>query len=128
MVHPLMFHRCSPVFASFDLLWLNGKDLRGVPLVERKKRLRQVAPAESPCVLHVDFIRDKGKELFQLACERDLEGVVGKWAQGTYQDAGRSTSWGKVKNASYTQVEGRGEPFEGKGQPSRVFNPALVLR
>jgi bifunctional non-homologous end joining protein LigD len=77
-------------------------------LVERKKPLRGIVPVESACLLHVDFIPEKGKELFQLACEQDLEGVVGKWAQGRYQDDGRSTSWVKIKNPSYSQAEERG--------------------
>jgi len=66
------------VFAAFDVVWVNGKDLRGVPLIERKKKLRGIVPLESACVLHVDYLPEKGKELFDLACERDLEGICGK--------------------------------------------------
>jgi len=123
----LLFRRESPIFAAFDLLWINGEDLRSLPLMERK-RLRQVVPVESPSVLHVDYLPEKGKELFQLACENDLEGVVGKWAKGSYQSDGRSTSWVKVKNASYSQAEGRAELFEGKGRGRRPKAAALILR
>jgi ATP-dependent DNA ligase len=75
----------------------------------------------------VDFLPEKGKELFELACERDLEGVVGKWAQGIYQDDGRSTSWVKVKNPNYSQVEGRAQLLDGKVRAQRSRPPQLNL-
>ncbi|HSK11068.1 MAG TPA: hypothetical protein VK911_15910, partial [Vicinamibacterales bacterium] len=40
LFNPLLFCRRRPVFAVFDLLWVNGEDLRGLPLIERKARLR----------------------------------------------------------------------------------------
>jgi bifunctional non-homologous end joining protein LigD len=125
---PLLFRRCSPVFAAFDILWLNGKDLRELPLVERKQRLQHMVPAASAHVMYVDFIKEKGQELFALACDKDLEGIVGKWASGSYQSDGRSTSWVKIKNPSYSQVEGRADLFEAKGRASRTRKPTLFLR
>ena len=50
-----------------------------------------------------------------LACEQHLEDAVGKWTAGVYTTNGRTTSWIKVKNASYRQAERRGEFFEGRG-------------
>lgn len=128
LFNPLLFRRCSPIFAAFDLLWVNGQDLRELPLIERRARLRAVVPPVSPHVLHVDYLPEKGKELFALACEKDLEGIVGKWAQGTYQIDGRSTSWVKIKNPSYSQSEGRAELFEGKGRAGKPRPPELLLR
>jgi len=124
----LLFRRQTPVYAAFDIVWVNGQDLRDRPLVERKTRLRAILPLESPHLLHVDHLREKGQELFALACENDLEGVVGKWAQGTYQSDGRTTSWVKVKNRTYSQAEGRAELFEGEraGRP-RARPPELRL-
>ena len=49
-----------------------------------------------------------------LACARDLEGIVGKWAGGTYR-SGPCTSWIKVKNPTYTQIQDRHEFFERRG-------------
>jgi hypothetical protein len=61
----------------------------------------------------------------------DLGGVVGKYADGIYQSGGASTSWVKVKNREYSQIEGRRELFETRpdGPTSRaVFvRPRLVL-
>jgi hypothetical protein len=41
-----MFHHGDPFFYAFDLLWLNGEDLRGLPLVERKKHLKNLVARE----------------------------------------------------------------------------------
>lgn len=76
-------------------------------------------------------MRSAGAILFRLACERDLEGIVAKWAHGTYQTDGCSTSWLKIKNAHYSQMEGRRELFDTRRQRqtrgSKASVPALVL-
>ena len=123
----LLFRRQTPVYAAFDIVWVNGQDLRDRPLVDHKARLRAILPVESPHLLHVDYLPEKGQELFALACEQDLEGVVGKWGQGTYQTDGRGTSWVKVKNPGYSQAEGRAELFEGRGRAQRAVVPKLLL-
>jgi bifunctional non-homologous end joining protein LigD len=128
LFNTLLFRRGNPVFAVFDLLWLNGNDLCELPLIERKQQLRQIVRAGVRHVLHVDYLPEKGKELFALACEQDLEGVVGKWVQGGYQSDGRSTSWVKIKNPSYSQAEGRAELFEGRGRKKRARAPQILLR
>ena len=124
----LLFRRCNPVFAVFDVVWSRGRDLRALPLMERKAVLRKLVPTTSAIILHVDFILEKGKELFHLASGRDLEGVVGKWVEGTYQCDSRSTSWVKVKNGAYSQIEGRADLFERKRGARRLSTPELALR
>ena len=52
-------------------------------------------------LMFLDAIRVRGTCLYELACERDLEGIVAKWACGTYQCDGRGTSWLKIKNPGY---------------------------
>jgi bifunctional non-homologous end joining protein LigD len=111
---PLLFRRGDPVFAAFDILWLNGKDLRAKPLVQRKRQLARVVPSCGDHLFRVDPMEGRGAEFFALACQQDLEGVVGKWAAGVYT-AGKTTSWVKVKNPDYSQEEGRGELFERRG-------------
>jgi hypothetical protein len=63
--------------------------------------------------------------------EHDLEGIVGKWAAGPYICDGQSTSWVrvKVKNPNYSQMDGRRELFEqrGNGGNSRRSLPRLML-
>jgi ATP-dependent DNA ligase len=46
--HELLFRRGQPWFCAFDLLHLNGEDLRNLPLIERKRALRKVVPNSSP--------------------------------------------------------------------------------
>ena len=107
----LMFRREWPFFYAFDLLMLNGRDLRALPLTVRKARLARITPKVESRVLFLDSIAERGCDLFRVACERDLEGIVGKWANGMYQSDGRRTSWVKIKNRAYTQMEGRHELF-----------------
>jgi hypothetical protein len=69
-----------------------------------------------------------------LACERELEGIVAKWANGSYQCDGGGTSWLKIKNPNYSQAEGRHELLESRRRPAlpsrrvKALPPALALR
>ena len=62
---------------------------------------------------------------------RDLEGIVGKWAHGTYRTDGRATSWLKIKNSEYSQMRDRHELFAARGADTRrgrtPLRPDLVL-
>ena len=58
-------------------------------------------------VLFLDCIAERGRDLFRVACERDLEGIVAKWARGTYQTDTSRTSWLKIKNPEGPEMEGR---------------------
>ena len=104
----LLSRKREPIFNAFDLLWLDGKDLRQMPLVERKKRLaRLVRAAKCPRLLYAQHIEQHGKGFFAEICARDLEGIVAKRKLGIYKDDGNS--WLKVKNRTYSQAEGRHE-------------------
>src|SRR5262249_44629142 len=63
-----------PYFAAFDILWLDGEDLRTLPLIERKKRLAAIVPAAPAFLFYVDHIEEKGRALFEAICAKDLEG------------------------------------------------------
>ena len=54
--YDLMKRQCRAVYYAFDILWLNGRDLRDLPLVERKKILRSVIPRKSTCVGYVGYV------------------------------------------------------------------------
>jgi ATP-dependent DNA ligase len=96
------------------LIALHGEDLRYLPLTERKHRLKRIMPRVEGRLRFVDHVEGRGVDLFRVACERDLEGIVGKWRLGRYCGDGRTTSWVKVKNPDYSQMEGRHELFEGR--------------
>jgi bifunctional non-homologous end joining protein LigD len=72
--YELLRRRGQPVFYVFDLLWLDGEDLRERPLIERKQVLRSLVPEQSSSLLYADHIEQHGVEFFRLTCDRDLEG------------------------------------------------------
>jgi bifunctional non-homologous end joining protein LigD len=82
------------VFFAFDLLYLDGRDLRGLPLHERKQRLASVV-IPSPA-LRVSESFDDGVALLAAARAQGLEGIVAKRAASFYESA-RSRDWVKVK-------------------------------
>ena len=106
----LLFHRGEPCYVVFDLLWLDGGDLRYLPLIDRKQRLRSLIPSRGERLLYCDHVEHHGERLFQLACEQDLEGIVAKRKFDPYLE--RHTSWLKIRNRSYSQWVGREELFE----------------
>jgi bifunctional non-homologous end joining protein LigD len=86
----LMQRKCQPVYYAFDLLWLDGNDLRELPLVERKKILRSILPRKSSWIGYVSFIgHTRAKRLFELVKAKDLEGLVAKRKDGKYAPAVR---------------------------------------
>jgi bifunctional non-homologous end joining protein LigD len=108
----LMFRRGELFFLAFDAVYLDGEDLRFLPLIERKRRLQAVVPGrdESSRLRYHSHVERHGRALYQLACERDLEGIVAKHRNGLY-DTSRP-AWIKIKNPDYSQKEGRKELFE----------------
>ena len=100
-------------YVAFDILWLNGADLRSLPLRERRRRLRGILPKGSPIVSEALSVAGRGRELFELMCINDLEGVVAKRRVDPYDSRIR---WLKIKNPDYSQKEGRGDLFNGPRQ------------
>jgi bifunctional non-homologous end joining protein LigD len=84
------------VYFAFDLLHLDGWDLRNVALVERKEVLRRLLEKAPPALRFSDHVRGKGPEFFETAREAGLEGVVSKKANAPYRE-GRGGDWRKAK-------------------------------
>src|SRR5262245_54850426 len=100
-------------FYAFDILRLDGQDMRGLPLLERKARLKRIIPRKPSRLLYVDHVETRGVELFERVCKLDLEGVVAKRKTSRYIVTEKpSPNWIKVKNPTYSQAEGREELFE----------------
>lgn len=84
------------VYIAFDLLALEGEDLRDRPLIERKEMLEALMK-DSPKNLHYSqHIRGKGKEFLLAACNSNLEGIVGKNPDSVYKGT-RTDDWIKLK-------------------------------
>jgi bifunctional non-homologous end joining protein LigD len=103
----------TPAYVAFDIVWLNGADLRSLPLHERRRALQGILPKASPVVCEALSVTGRGCELFDLMCANDLEGIVAKRLGDRYDPHIR---WLKIKNPNYTQKEGRGDLFNGPRQ------------
>ncbi len=84
------------VYFAFDLLHLDGWDLREVSLEERKEVLRCLLESAPAALRFSDHVRGQGAEFFQKAREAGLEGVVSKRAGAPYRE-GRGGDWRKAK-------------------------------
>ncbi|HEX7454200.1 MAG TPA: DNA ligase D, partial [Polyangiaceae bacterium] len=102
-------------YYAFDLLYLDGFDLRAAPLLARKARLEQLfasAPKLAARILrYSDHVVGKGAEFFAQAAKLGLEGVVSKRADSRYR-AGRGKDWQKSKTSARQElvVVGYSEP------------------
>lgn len=91
-------------YVAFDLLWLNGQDLRRLPLKDRRRQLLKVLPKSSRVIMPSLVKVGSGFKLYDLMVEHDLEGIVVKRLTDKYS---RSTKWYKFKNKNYSQSKGR---------------------
>lgn len=82
------------VYYAFDLLFLNGEDLRRLPLLERKKRLHDLLGKNR--VIYSDHQLGSGPAFFKAAANMGVEGIISKQADAAYE-SGRGRSWLKIK-------------------------------
>ena len=80
----------------FDLLFIDGFDIRHLPLVERKKYLKEILPKEGN-IKYSDHIEEKGIDFFELTKQNQLEGIMAKKADSVYSSNSRSSNWLKIK-------------------------------
>jgi bifunctional non-homologous end joining protein LigD len=73
------------VFIAFDLLYLNGKDLRTLPLIERKAILKKLLRRKRSGILYLDHVETDGRLLFEQIVAMDLEGIVCKQKDSAYK-------------------------------------------
>ena len=86
------------VYHVFDLLGIEGYDVRALPLLERKELLHSILPTVGP-IRFVDHIEEQGELMYRHVDRMRLEGIVGKRADAPYR-GGRSKSWVKVRTVS----------------------------
>jgi bifunctional non-homologous end joining protein LigD len=84
-------------------MFLDGEDLRQLPLVERKLRLRAVMP-KHPLLPYSEHWPEHGKRLFREAEKLGLEGIMAKRAASQYLSGLRSKDWLKIKTAKRQEV------------------------
>jgi bifunctional non-homologous end joining protein LigD len=86
----------SIVLVAFDLLHLDGWDLKRVALLERKRLLEQLLESAPPAIRYGEHVTENGAKFFAAACKLGLEGIVAKRAADPYREE-RTRGWLKVK-------------------------------
>jgi bifunctional non-homologous end joining protein LigD len=114
---PLQQRQAPVTYYLFDILHYEGYDLRQVPLGDRKRFLKSALEWGGP-FRYADHQMEQGKELFELARQQGLEGIIGKHGRSPYA-SGRSSYWVKFKVvqeldavvAGWTEPRGSREHF-----------------
>lgn len=103
------------LYFVFDLLFLEGYDLRSTGLIQRKSLLKQILP-DLEHIRYNDHIQQDGVAFYNLARENKLEGIVAKDQNSPYLDGKRSAYWQKIKISLQQEfvVGGFTEPKGGR--------------
>ena len=110
-------------YCIFDLMFLDGEDLRGLPLVERKARLRRLIPKD-PLLAFSSHRKERGTPFYDEAQKGGLEGIMAKRAASLYLSGARSSDWLKIKVARRQEVVIAGFTAPRRSRP---YFGALVL-
>lgn len=116
-------HEAKLLYCAFDLMFADGEDLRKLPLLERKTRLKAILP-RNKLVAFSSHRKAVGKKIFAEAQQRHLEGIMAKRADSQYASGGRSSTWLKIKTARRQEVVIAGFTAPKRTRP---FFGALVL-
>jgi bifunctional non-homologous end joining protein LigD len=113
MFNDLLFSRREPVYVAFDILFVQGEDVRSLPLKERKALLERIVRRHG--MQRSEPVLGDGKAAFRAVCDLDLEGIVAKRVADTYCP---KTKWYKIPNPTYSQKVGRSKSFERRVLPT----------
>ncbi|RZK03567.1 MAG: DNA ligase D [Novosphingobium sp.] len=105
-------------FHAFDLLSLNGEDLKALPQIERKERLEALLAQAEPPIRVADHVIGAGEKLYAAMCQAGMEGIISKRIDTPYRGT-RTKSWVKVKCTrrqefvviGWTQSSAKARPF-----------------
>src|SRR5581483_10117752 len=95
--------RGTLAYVVFDLLYLDGEDLRSQPLRRRKQLLSHILPGKSSVMLS-EHLEEQGIEFFRAASRLGLEGIMAKKADSLYHEGKRSRDWLKIKSRQQQEV------------------------
>ena len=96
-------HEAKLLYCAFDLMFLNGEDLRGLPLLDRKKRLKDILPHHR-LIAFSRHRKTSGRKFFEEAERNGLEGIMAKRADSTYRSGSRTDDWLKIKTSKRQEV------------------------
>jgi bifunctional non-homologous end joining protein LigD len=105
------------VHCAFDLLELDGKDLRRQPIEIRKHLLAKLLKGSHLSIVLNKYFEDDGAAVYRAACQLGCEGIVSKRLGSLYR-SGRSPHWVKVKNPNAPAVSARRKRIGGAEKPA----------
>jgi bifunctional non-homologous end joining protein LigD len=97
LLQQLGSNRAGLTYFAFDLLSLDGRDLRKEPLEERKRLLKKVIGRGSGLIRYTSHVEGEGVKVFEQACALGAEGIISKLRDGPYRTGARSSDWQKIK-------------------------------
>ena len=109
----LQRHGKDAVSIAFDLIELEGEDLRRTPIEQRKRKLAKLVRGPHPGIVLNEVFEGDGDVLFKHACKLGCEGIVSKRLGFPYR-SGRSAHWVKVKNPKAPAVPREAEDWGHK--------------
>jgi len=111
------------VYYVFDILWYKGKDLKELPLIDRKEILKEVLPQSSNILISEHF-HTSGISFLEEARKLGLEGIMAKRADSQYYAKARSKDWLKIKANKRQEVVIGG--YTLNDDSSKLFSSILV--
>jgi ATP-dependent DNA ligase len=108
-------HGDDAVLIAFDLIELDGQDMRHSPIEDRKRKLANLVRGPHPGIVLNEFFEGDGDILFEHACKLGCEGIVSKRLGSPYR-SGRSAHWVTVKNPKAPAVKREAEEDWGRSQ------------
>ena len=101
-------HGERAILCAFDLIELDGQDLRRVPIKQRKAKLAKLVRGPHPGIVLNEHYDGDGEIIFKHACRLGCEGIVSKRLGSTYR-SGRVDHWLKIKNPKAPAVTSEAE-------------------
>jgi len=107
------------LYYLFDVLWLDGKDLTQLTLIERREILKSIMPPENNIIRLSEAFEESGIEFFEAAKKMGLEGIIAKKTDSNYHPGSRTKEWLKIKAnkrqemviGGYTKNDNSSKPF-----------------
>src|SRR5438270_8362413 len=89
--------RSGLAYFAFDLLSLDGRDLTGLPLHERKQLLERLLGRRGGVIRYTEHFEGAGEKVFANACALGAEGIISKLRDAPYRLGARNSDWQKIK-------------------------------
>jgi bifunctional non-homologous end joining protein LigD len=114
--HDTPIHYCV-----FDILWLDGHDLKDLPLIQRKQILSELLAGND--VLRISESFDDGHSLYEQSLKSNLEGIIAKKKDSTYNEGERADNWLKIPTRKRQEfvIGGWAESERGRSFRSLLF-------